>query len=107
MRQIVSNKKASTLLVSHPAFGYFCRDYGFKQLSIEVEGKDPTPKRLHDLMQLAKKEQIAKVYAEPQYSDKGAQLISKEIGARVVVVDPYREDVVANLMHLAKEFVND
>lgn len=107
VRQIVSSKKATTLLVSHPAFGYFCRDYGFKQLSIEVEGKDPTPKRLHDLLNLAKEERISKVYAEPQYSDKGAQVISKEIGARIVVVDPYKEDVMANLVYLAKEFVND
>jgi zinc transport system substrate-binding protein len=32
------------VLVSHPAFGYFCKDYDLEQISIEVEGKEPRPK---------------------------------------------------------------
>ena len=104
VKELVSNKNATTVLVSHPAFGYFCRDYGFKQLSIEVEGKDPTPRRMHDLVNVAKEAQLTKVFTEPQYSDKGAQLIAKEIGAKIVVIDPYNENVADNLKLIAKEF---
>lgn len=86
-----------TILVSHPAFGYFCKDYGLKQLSIEMEGKDPTPKQITDLLQEARKEKISTVFVQPQYSKKGAHRIAEELNASLQEVDPYQEDVIANL----------
>lgn len=107
IRKIAASKRVSSVLVAHPAFGYFCRDYGFKQLSIEVEGKDPTPRRLNDLVNQVKSLGITKVFAEPQYSDKGAKMIAQEIGARVVTINPYRENVVENLVEIARHFADD
>lgn len=107
IREIVKAKKNPLILVSHPAFGYFCRDYGFIQKSIEVEGKEPTPRRLNDLIQLAKSSGIKKVFAEPQYSDKAAKLIAEQLNATIVMVDPYSENVVGNMLYIAKEFAND
>ena len=44
----------SAIMVSHPAYAYFCRDYGCEQLSIEFEGKDPTPQQLTRILQLGR-----------------------------------------------------
>jgi zinc transport system substrate-binding protein len=32
--------KGKSFLIFHPALGYFARDYGLSQITIEVEGKE-------------------------------------------------------------------
>jgi zinc transport system substrate-binding protein len=94
-----------TVLVTHPAFGYFCHDYGITQLSIEVEGKEPTPKQMTELLLLAKKQNIRKVFLEPQHSTKGGLRMATELGAEVIWLDPYKEEVLENLRDIAKAFI--
>ena len=42
LQKIISESANKIIMVSHPAYAYFCRDYGLTQLAIEFEGKDPT-----------------------------------------------------------------
>jgi zinc transport system substrate-binding protein len=92
------------IVVSHPAFAYFGRDYGIKQLSVEVEGKDPTPRQLTQLIVAARQAGIKAIYVQPQYSNKGALLIARQLGARLVEVDPYAEDYFTMMRSLAHHF---
>jgi zinc transport system substrate-binding protein len=103
---ILKNLHNRTVMISHPAYGYFARDYDLKQFSIEFEGKDPTPKLLTKILDEAKKENIKTVFTQPQYSNKGALLIAKEIGAKVVSLDPYSEDYFESLISIAKHFAD-
>lgn len=93
-----------TIFVSHPAYGYFCRDYNLKQYSIEVEGKDPTPQQLNQILRMAREFQIRTIYVQPQYSNKGARLIAEQIGAQVVSLDPYSEQYFNSLLEIAHAF---
>lgn len=95
-----------TILVSHPAYAYLVRDYGMKQMSIEFEGKDPTPLQLTTVLREAKNARVTKVFIQPQYPSKGAQLIAKQIGAKVVSLDPYSENYVEEVSKIAKEFAS-
>lgn len=95
----------STIMVSHPAYAYFCRDYGCEQLSIELEGKDPTPQQLTKILQLAREKGIKVIFIQPQYSSKGARLIAREIDAEVVSLDPYAENFIDGMRQIAKAFV--
>ncbi|MCH9625652.1 MAG: High-affinity zinc uptake system binding-protein ZnuA [Chlamydiales bacterium] len=92
------------ILVSHPAFGYFCRDYGLEQLSIEMEGKEPSPRYLLDLYALAQKNQIKTVYLQQQHNPKGGKKIARGLGAETVFLDPYAENVIENLRTFATLF---
>lgn len=89
------------LFVSHPAFGYFCRDYGLTQLSIEVDGKEPTARHLAHLMSTVRKDPPSTIIVAPQYGTKGAEILAKEIGATLLLLDPYAENVVDTLRTLA------
>ncbi len=100
----LSTMKPRLVMVSHPAYGYLARDYNFKQLSIEFEGKDPTPQQLTNLLRTARKMKIQTVYIQPQYSGKGARIIANQIGAKIIILDPYSEDYI-NMMHeVANQF---
>ncbi len=104
IRSLVASCQCRTVLVSHPAFGYFCRDYGFVQLSIEIEGKEPTPKQVTLLLQEARKAGIHRVYVQPQYNQKGAVRVAQELHATLETIDPYQEDVIASLRKIAQLF---
>lgn len=101
---LLANAPSKTILVSHAAFGYFCRDYGLTQLSIEVDGKEPTVKQMTALLSLAKKEGIDRIFLEPQHSAKGGLRLASELGITVEWLDPYKADVIDNLRTIAKAF---
>ena len=48
-------KADRTFLIYHPALSYFARDYGLKQVSIEEEGKEPSPAQLKTLIETCRK----------------------------------------------------
>lgn len=100
------NNPTKVILVSHPAFGYYCDDYHLKQLSIEIEGKDPSPKQLTELLKLARSLNIKAIYAQEQYQTKGAYLMAKELDAKVYIVDPYSSDYINNLRKITQLFTN-
>lgn len=92
--------KQRTFITAHAAFGYLARDYHLKQLCLENKGNSATPKTIVNLVREGKKEAVATVLAQPQYNLKGAERIANELDAKIVIIDPYREDALANLQEL-------
>ncbi len=94
--------KGNAILVSHPAFGYFCHDYDLIQLSIECEGKDPLPGHLSSLLEEAKNLPVRTVLTQAQYNNKGAEMIAEKLHLPVDEIDPYSEDYLNNILYLAR-----
>jgi zinc transport system substrate-binding protein len=88
-----------TILVSHPAFGYFCQEYNFRQVSVEHEGKDPRPKHLEEILAAAQGLDVA--LALPQHNNKGAQMIAEKLHVPIRWVDPYSPDYFETMRTLA------
>ena len=91
-------------MVYHPAWGYFARAYGLKQIPVEMEGKEPSPKELQQLIRNAKKDGIKTLFVQPQFSTKSANTIARAIGGRVVFADPLAVDWGKNLLRVAEQF---
>jgi len=82
---------AGTPVVSlHDALPYFARDFGLDIVGvIEREpGQEPSAKELAGTVDLVRARGVKAILAEPQYSDKAAQTIARETGARVFQIDP-------------------
>lgn len=101
IRALLEPVKDRTIIVSHPAFGYFCKDYRLEQLSVEYEGKDPRPKQLEHTMHRAAMEGATLALALPQYNNKGAQMIADKLHVPVKLIDPYSSDYFATMRKLA------
>lgn len=97
------NKK---IMVYHPAWGYFCRDYGLKQIAIEKNGKEPTPQGITEIIDQAKKENIKIIFISPQFSKNSAETIASEIGGQVVTIDDLDKNYIKNLNNVANAFQN-
>lgn len=100
----ISRKQIQTIMVYHPAWSYFARDYGLIQIPIETDGKDPTPKGIENLVRQAKEGNITVVFASPEYSTKSADVIAKEIGGSVALVSPLEEDYLGNIRNVSSAF---
>lgn len=93
-----------TFLVFHPSWGYFAQAYGLNQAAIEVEGKEPSPKDMMRIIAMGKKTGARVVFVQPQFSEKSASVIARQIGARVVRLDPLAENWSDNLLGAARAF---
>ncbi len=100
----LKGKENTKIIVYHPAWGYFCRDYNLQQIPIESGGKEPTPQEIADVIDLAKKENIKVIFVEPQYSPKNAEVIASEIGGQVVAVDDLAPNYLENMKKVAEAF---
>ena len=95
--------RGRSFLVFHPAFGYLADAYGLRQIPIEVAGKEPGPKELALVIERAKREGIRIIFTEPQFSEKTARAVAREIGGAVVSMDALAYDYLANLRRMAEE----
>lgn len=104
--KILSNQKNRNIMVYHPSWAYFCRDYDLKQIPIESQGKEPTPQGIASLIDQARRDNIRVIFVSPQFSSSNAQVIAREIGGRVVVVNPLSNNYIENMKTVAESFAN-
>lgn len=89
-REGLSSCGKHEVIVSHDAFSYLAKRYGFSVhaiagLSPEAE---PSVRRVAELTELAKKENIRYIFFETLVSPKVSETLAKEIGAETLVFDP-------------------
>ena len=101
LRQALKPLAGSTLLVYHPAFGYFAEAYGLRQLAVETEGKAPKGKALSRLISRARREGVKVVFVQPQFDRRSAATIAAAINGTVIAIDPLARDYCANLFRIA------
>ena len=102
VKSILSNKpKGTKFMVFHPSWGYFAEAYGLKQLPVELEGKNPKPKELINLIKEAKEEQISAIFTQPEFSDSIAKVMANELHIKVIKVSPLAPDWSENLINIA------
>lgn len=104
IKTLLEPKKDKVICVSHSSFGYFCRDYGLKELVIEFEGKEPSARHLAHLLDSAKEANVKHLYLQIQHNVRGARKVAQDLGAESIFLDPYEEDVISNLRKIAKAF---
>jgi len=104
MRVMLEPIWGKKIFVSHPAFGYFCRDYGLVQRPLEFHGRQPTIAHVSTILKEARKAHARAVFSQRQ--SRGLSTIAKQIGARVIVLDPLDEEYFVNLMRIAGAFLD-
>jgi len=106
LHHTLAEKKGMRFMVFHPSWGYFAKEYGLEQIAIEIEGKNPKPAQLQELIEHARENAVTVVFAQPQFSTKSAKLIAREIGGKVIFIDPLAEDWLGNMKQVAANLKN-
>lgn len=100
----ISNKlkpyEGRKIIVFHPSLSYFARDYGLLQFSLESGGKEPTPQRMKELIDLAKMENIKVMYIQGELDREHARVFAEEVGGKIIQVRPLDPAWAENLMEM-------
>lgn len=102
LQDLLAPVQGRSFLVFHPAWGYLAHTYGLRQIAVEMEGKEPKPSQLARLISFARQKDIRAIFVQPQFSDKSARAIAREVGAQLVTADPLAGDWAANLRRQAQ-----
>lgn len=95
--------KGQTLLVFHPAFGYFADAYGLTQVAVEAGGKKPGPRRLAETIATVRQHGVKAVFVQAQFDQSSARAIAGAIGGKVVGLDPLARDYIRNMEAMANK----
>jgi zinc transport system substrate-binding protein len=90
-----------TLLVFHPAYGYFTRRYGLIQMAVEVDGKAPSARRLAAVVDELRHQPVPALFVQPQFSRSAAERVASALDCELVELDPLAGDYLANLEIMA------
>lgn len=89
MHNALDNMKNRKIITFHEAFPYFAREFNF-EIAAVVErepGSEPSAREMVDTINVVRASGIKVLFAEPQYPAKSMDIIAKETGAKVYILD--------------------
>lgn len=101
MKQLLQPLAGTAFIIYHPALTYFAREFGLKQLCIELDGKEPSPAQLKQLLETATQSGAKVVFVQQEFDRKNAELIAKETGCRLVTINPLSYNWQDEMIRLA------
>jgi zinc transport system substrate-binding protein len=102
LKSIFCGLAVKKIIVFHPAWGYLADRYSLEQIPVELGGREPGPKELVELVELARREGIKVIFVQTQFNTEVATAVAKAIGGKVVPIDPLAEDYLSNLLGIAQ-----
>jgi zinc transport system substrate-binding protein len=105
--KLLKSKNGSYILIYHPSFGYYAKDYNMTQIGAMINDEDGSPQRIAMMIDIAKKYNIKTLYSEPQYNLNFMESIASQAGARVVTVNDLDENYLENMAKVATTFANN
>lgn len=94
--------RGKSFFVFHPAFGYFAKTYGLKQIAVETGGNAPSARHLAALIESAREKGVRVLFVQPQFSQKSAETVARAIDGVVVALDPLAKDYFTNMTGIAE-----
>ncbi|MDL2265903.1 zinc ABC transporter substrate-binding protein [Parabacteroides sp. OttesenSCG-928-G21] len=94
-------------IIYHPALTYFAHDFNLTQLCIELDGKEPSPAQLKELIDVAVNYNVEVVFVQQEFDRKNAELIAKETNCRLVTINPLAYEWADEMIHIAKSLANE
>ncbi|MDD4514779.1 zinc ABC transporter substrate-binding protein [Massilibacteroides sp.] len=102
IEKLLAPLKNRTFIIYHPALTYFSNEYNLTQLSIEMEGKEPSPAQLRRLIDTSRESGAKVVFIQQEFDKKNAELVAKETNCNLVVINPFDYDWKKEMIHIAQ-----
>lgn len=82
----LSDIKNRNLVLTHPAFGHFCKEYSLNQIAIARDEADP--KAMAEIITFIKSNNVRVIFYEEFSSSKLVDSIAKETGIKILTLNP-------------------
>lgn len=90
IKTTVETFKIRKFVAFHASWDYFARSYGLESVGVieAAPGRNPTPIQIKHIVNQIRRHRIRAVFAEPQLNPRAAEVIAKEAGVSVLLLDP-------------------
>lgn len=89
-------------VVWHPSLSYFARDYGLDQIALGMDNKELSAVALRGKIDEASRGETVTLLIQRDYDSRLADVVNKEIGARVGYINPLNPDWSAEMISTAR-----
>lgn len=86
-----------SFILYHPAYTYYASDYGLQQIAVEEDGKEPSARRLAELIDRARADGVRRIFYQTQFPASSVEVLARDIGAEAVAIDPLAEDIIGQI----------
>lgn len=88
LQQQTAKSATRAFIIYHPALTYFAAEYGFQQLAIEEEGREPSAQQLQHLIREANRLKVKTLFTQQQFANRNTAIIQQSTGTTVVPINP-------------------
>lgn len=90
MRAALKDLPGRDIITFHEAFPYFAVEFGFHIVAVveREPGAEPNARELADTIALVRQKKVRALFVEPQYPARSAEIIARETGASIAILDP-------------------
>lgn len=94
-------KKGTAFMVWHPSLSYFARDYGLRQVSMSVDGKEMSVQSMKEKIGGARDESVSVFFSQKDFDTRQASVLTDELNVKVVPINPLSYDWENELLGVA------
>ncbi len=105
LQRLLAPVRGKRFFVYHPAWTYFADDYELVEVAIEDHGKSPHEHRITDVQKKVIEDKAKVIFVQPQIAEGAAKAIADAGDVRMEQIDPLAENVLENLIHVARKIV--
>ncbi|MDR3129140.1 MAG: zinc ABC transporter substrate-binding protein [Tannerellaceae bacterium] len=99
--------EGQSFIIYHPTLTYFAREFHLVQLSVEKEGKEPSPIQMQGLVDQAKRLRARIAFIQEEFDTKNVEAVAQETGCRTVTIRPLSYDCMGELLRVARIFAGE
>ncbi len=101
--ELLANPIRKEFLIVHPSLGYLADSYGLEMLSVEIDGQEPSPAQLAEILHLSKEYGIHTLFNQLGTSPVNAQTLANQAGiSQIFEIDPMQYDWQANMLQIGE-----
>ncbi len=101
--QLLSEPERREFLVIHPSLGYLAEAYRLVMIPVEVDGQEPSPTQLAEILAASQTYGIHTLFTQPGTSPLNVQTFATQAGINEIIeIDPLTYDWEANMLFIAE-----
>lgn len=101
LTQKLSQTQRQQFLIIHPSLGYFADAFGLQMIPVEVDGQEPSPTQLVDILNASKTYGIHTLFTQTGTNPLNVQMLAEQAGIdQIIEIDPMLYDWSANMLFI-------
>lgn len=102
----LKESRTREFMIYHPALTYYARAYGIEQRAIEHEGKEPSARRMAELIDEGRRTGCRNILYQSQFPASSVEIIARDLGGEAIPFDPLAEDILSEIERITRLIAN-